>query len=35
MEAAGFLEVRTLPDVTRIRERFATFCVAAVAAVRR
>jgi SAM-dependent methyltransferase len=35
MEAAGFLEVRTLPDVTRIRERFATFCVAAIAAVRR
>ena len=35
IEAAGFLEVRTLPDVARIRERFAAFCVAAIVAVRR
>jgi hypothetical protein len=32
MEAAGFEEVRFLPNVTRIREDFPTFYVAAIGA---
>ncbi|MBI3458111.1 MAG: class I SAM-dependent methyltransferase [Candidatus Rokubacteria bacterium] len=35
MEAAGFVDVRFLPDIVRIRDRFPTFFVAAIGATRR
>ncbi len=34
MESAGFVDVRTLPDVDRIRDRFPAFCVGAIGATR-
>jgi SAM-dependent methyltransferase len=35
LEAAGFADVRTLPDIARIRGEFPTFFVAAIGATRR
>lgn len=34
METAGFVDVRTLPDIDRIRHRFPGFCVGAIGATR-
>jgi SAM-dependent methyltransferase len=34
MEAAGFADLRTLPDIDRIRARFPAFCVGAIGATR-
>jgi hypothetical protein len=34
LEAAGFRDVRLLPDIMRIREEFPGFCVAAIGATR-
>ncbi len=34
METAGFVDVRTLPDIDRIRHRFPAFCVGAIGATR-
>lgn len=34
METAGFVDVRTLPDIARIRDRFPDFCVGAIGATR-
>jgi SAM-dependent methyltransferase len=34
METAGFVDVRTLPDIDRIRDSFPAFCVGAIGATR-
>jgi hypothetical protein len=34
METAGFVDVRILPDIDRIRDCFPAFCVGAIGATR-